>query len=29
MKLFNKSLLAGAAFLMAVGFVACDDANEF
>lgn len=29
MKLFNKSLLAGAAFLVAVGFVACDDANEF
>lgn len=29
MKLFNKSLLVGAASLMAVGFVACEDANEF
>lgn len=29
MKLFNKSLLAGAALMLAVGFVACEDANEF
>ncbi len=29
MKLFKKSLLAGLALLMAVGFVACNDANEF
>lgn len=29
MKLFNKSLLAAAAFAMGVGFVACEDANEF
>lgn len=29
MKLFNKSLLAGAALVLAVGFVACEDANEF
>ena len=27
--MFNKSFLFGAAFLMAIGFVACDDANEF
>lgn len=29
MKLFNKSLLAIAAFTMTIGFVACEDANEF
>lgn len=29
MKLFDKSILAVAAFLCSVGFVACDDANEF
>lgn len=29
MKLFDKSFLAGAALLLAVGFVACEDANEF
>ncbi len=29
MKLFNKLFLAGAALLVTVGFVACDDANEY
>ncbi len=29
MKLFDKSLLAGAALMLAAGFVACEDANEF
>ena len=29
MKLFNKSLLACAALLLSLGFVACEDANKF
>lgn len=29
MKLFNKSILAGAAVLMGICFSSCDDANEY
>jgi hypothetical protein len=29
MKLFDKSILAAAALLLTMGFVACNDANEF
>ncbi len=29
MKLFDKSILAAAALLLTMGFVACEDANEF